>query len=88
MSKIEDVSEAIADETEIAAIEEAGIIAQSQCPQRKIPFKGAMVSIRFVWRGTGSLSARISLVRFQTSNSTIAFCSPSQIDPLYLTLPM
>lgn len=30
MSKIEDVSEAIADETEIAAIEEAGIIAQSQ----------------------------------------------------------
>ena len=28
MSKIEDVSEAIADETEIAAIEEAGIIAQ------------------------------------------------------------
>lgn len=27
MSKIEDVSEAIADETEIAAIEEAGIIA-------------------------------------------------------------
>lgn len=30
MSKIEDVSEAIADETKIAAIEEAGIITQSQ----------------------------------------------------------
>ena len=62
MSKIEDVSEAIADETEIAAIEEAGIIAQSQSAEddgnpadRRLPLIARIYGIVMLIEGVVTL---------------------------------
>ena len=62
MSKIEDVSEAIADETEIAAIEEAGIIAQSQSAEddgnpadRRLPLIASIYGIVMLIEGVVTL---------------------------------
>ena len=62
MSKIEDVSEAIADETKIAAIEEAGIITQSQSAEdddnpadRRLPLIARIYGIVMLVEGVVTL---------------------------------